>query len=245
MEFSDYIIYADESGDHSLTSINPQNPVFVLVFCIIEKRAYFETFVPAVQRLKFDFWGHDCVVLHAHEIRKAHGDFNILLDAKKREAFIARINVLIESLPFTVVSAVIDKQRHVLQYADPANPYEIALKFCMERTHHWLREHGQLDKLTHLVVERRGRTEDAMLELEFRRIADGHNHAGVMPTLAIRFMDKKHNSSGLQIADLLAHPIGRHVINPAQPNRAYDLIEKKFRQGPDGRISGYGLKIFP
>ena len=112
----------------------------VLVFCVIEKRAYFETFVPAVQRLKFDFWGHDCVVLHAHEIRKAHGDFNILLDAKKREAFIVRVNELIESLPFTVISAVIDKQRHVLQYANPANPYEIALKFCMERTHHWLRE---------------------------------------------------------------------------------------------------------
>lgn len=66
-----------------------------------------------------------------------------------------------------------------------------------------------------------------------------------MPTLAIRFMDKKHNSSGLQIADLIAHPIGRHVINPAQPNRAYDLIEKKFRKGQDGRITGYGLKIFP
>src|SRR5216683_621493 len=55
MEFSDYIIYVDESGDHSLTSINPQHPVFVLAFCIFEKRAYYETIVPAVQRLKFDF----------------------------------------------------------------------------------------------------------------------------------------------------------------------------------------------
>ena len=36
MNFSDYIVYVDESGDHSLTSINPQNPVFVLVFCVFE-----------------------------------------------------------------------------------------------------------------------------------------------------------------------------------------------------------------
>jgi hypothetical protein len=35
MEKSDYIIYVDESGDHSLTSIDPQFPVFTLAFCII------------------------------------------------------------------------------------------------------------------------------------------------------------------------------------------------------------------
>jgi hypothetical protein len=82
MNFSDYVVYADESGDHSLTSINPQNPVFVLAFCIFEKRAYVDMVVPMVQRLKFDFFGHDCVVLHGHEIRKAHGEFKVLLNAE-------------------------------------------------------------------------------------------------------------------------------------------------------------------
>ncbi|KAI94742.1 3-deoxy-D-manno-octulosonic acid transferase, partial [Rhodomicrobium udaipurense JA643] len=113
MSFSDYIVYADESGDHSLTSINPQNPVFVLAFCIFEKTAYRKQVVPAVQKLKFDFWGHDCVILHSHEIRKAHGDFNILLNAETRIAFVECINQLMAPLPFTVISAVIDKQRHV------------------------------------------------------------------------------------------------------------------------------------
>ena len=245
MTFGDYIVYVDESGDHSLTSINPQNPVFVLAFCIFEKAAYRERIVPAVQKLKFDFWGHDCVVLHSHEIRKAHGDFRILLNGRVRCAFIERINALMGELPFTVIAAVIEKNRHVLRYSDPANPYEIALTFCMERLQRWLGENGQTEKITHLVVERRGRTEDATLELEFRRIADGHNQVGRMPNLDIRFMDKKHNSTGLQLADLMAHPIGRHVINPAQPNRAYELIEPKFRKSAGGQIAGYGLKIFP
>ena len=31
---SDYIVYVDESGDHSLTSINPRYPLFVLSFCV-------------------------------------------------------------------------------------------------------------------------------------------------------------------------------------------------------------------
>ena len=58
-----------------------------------------------------------------------------------------------------------------------------------------------------------------------------------MPNLAIRFMDKKHNSTGLQIADLIAHPIARHVIDPDQPNRAFDIVRPKFRRGAGGKIN--------
>ncbi|MBA2728790.1 MAG: hypothetical protein H0U49_11540 [Parachlamydiaceae bacterium] len=36
-KFSDYLFFADENLDHGLTSINPENPVFVLVFCIFKK----------------------------------------------------------------------------------------------------------------------------------------------------------------------------------------------------------------
>lgn len=32
MTFSDYLIFADESGDHGLSTIDPQFPVFALVF---------------------------------------------------------------------------------------------------------------------------------------------------------------------------------------------------------------------
>jgi hypothetical protein len=90
-----------------------------------------------------------------------------------------------------------------------------------------------------------GRAEDAKLELEFRRSCDGKNAVGKMPNLDIRFVDKKHNSTGLQLADLVAHPIGRHVVNPDRPNRAYDTLEPKFQRGPKGEINGYGLKVFP
>jgi hypothetical protein len=246
MSFSDFIVYVDESGDHSLVSINPQNPVFVLAFCIFEKQSYISQVVPSVQRLKFDFWGHDCVILHSHEIRKATGEFNILQNAHVRADFNSRMNTLIEEVPFTIIAAVVDKQRHVARYSAPENPYEIALTFCMERLQRWLKERGQADRITHIAVERRGRTEDEKLELEFLRIKDGQgSFEGAMPNLGLRFMDKKHNSTGLQIADLVAHPIGRHVINPSQPNRAYELIEPKFRRSAAGRVPGYGLKIFP
>lgn len=198
-----------------------------------------------VQKLKFDFWGHDCAILHSHEIRKARGDFNILLNPKTRAAFIAAVNAMMDAMPVTIIAAVIDKPKHVRRHKESANPYEIALSFCMERLQRWLGEQGQGDVTTHVIVERRGRPEDDALELEFRRIADGRNMVGLMPNLDIRFMDKKHNSTGLQITDLVAYPIGRHVIAPTQPNRAFEVIEPKFRRSASGQVRSYGLKVFP
>ena len=245
MTFGEYIVYADESGDHNLVSINPENPIFVLAFCIFKKSDFTGKVVPAIQDLKFKYWGHDGIVLHGHEIRKRHGDFNILLNSGRREAFLTDLSEIIENTPMTIIAAAIDKTRHVKKYSSPANPYEIALAFCMERLQRWLIEQRQDAMTTHLIVECRGKAEDQRLELEFRRITDGQNALGKMPNLSIRFMDKKHNSTGLQVADLVAHPIARHVINSDQANRAFDIIKAKLRAGSTGKISGFGLKVFP
>ncbi len=99
--------------------------------------------------------------------------------------------------------------------------------------------------VTHVVFERRGRVEDNVLELEFRRVIAGANfHRRALP-FEIVLADKRCNSAGLQLADLIARPVGRHVIDSEQPNRAYDIIRTKFYRSPNGTISGYGLKIFP
>lgn len=243
--FSDYIVYVDESGDHSLQLVNPVNPVFVLAFCIFEKLNYVNSVVPFIQTIKFDFWGHDSVVFHSHEIRKSHGDFRILLNPSVRASFLDRLNKAMNDIDCTVIAAAIDKRRLIDRYARPGNPYRIALTFCMERLQRWLIERAAAQALTHIVLERRGRNEDTQLETEFHRIRGGDNHVGRMPNLDLRFMDKKHNSTGLQIADLVAHPIGRHVVDPAQHNRAYEIVGSKLRRGPTGVLLGYGLKVFP
>lgn len=53
------------------------------------------------------------------------------------------------------------------------------------------------------------------------------------------------NHCGLQLADLIARPIGNKVLHPDQPNRAYDLLEPKFRRSEKGVVEGFGLKCFP
>ena len=214
------------------------------MFAIFKKSEYVANVVPAVQSLKFKYWGHDGIVLHGHEIRKQHGDFRILINRTTEAAFLSDVSQLMAEAPYVLIAAAIDKSKHSKRYANPTNPYEIALTFCMERLHRFLAEQNQIGT-THVLFECRGAKEDQTLELQFRRVADGENAIGKMPNLDIRFMAKKHNSSGLQVADLAAHPIARYVIEPKQPNRAFDIVSSKMRKSPIGQTKGYGLKIFP
>ncbi len=50
-EFSKYIVYVDESGDHSLQSVDDNYPIFVLAFCVFHKRHYSESIVPALRKI--------------------------------------------------------------------------------------------------------------------------------------------------------------------------------------------------
>src|SRR5690348_10729335 len=67
-EFSDYVIYADESGDHSLAHVDRTYPVFVLCLCLMRKSHYADKIVPGFQRFKFEWHGHDSIVLHERDI---------------------------------------------------------------------------------------------------------------------------------------------------------------------------------
>lgn len=95
-----------------------------------------------------------------------------------------------------------------------------------------------------MIVERRGNTEDNELELEFRRICSGENYDRERLNFEIIFADKRSNSTGLQIADLVARPIGVSVLKPEQPNRAVDTLKDKLLQ-KNGRVDGWDLKRFP
>ena len=72
MEFSDYIVYVDESGSVDMLNNDPDFPVFVLSFCVFHKKYYTSTVVKAVEDLKFKHFGHDIITvsythLRAHE----------------------------------------------------------------------------------------------------------------------------------------------------------------------------------
>lgn len=243
---SDYIVYVDESGDASLTNPNPDYPMFVLAFCVFRKDEYVDRVSPSLQRLKFKHFGHDAVVLHEREIRKQMAPFVFLKSLEKRADFMADLDRIIVDAPMTVLAASIHKAELKAKYKAPYDPYFYAVKLCLERLDKFLSTRCKLGQRTFIIFEKRGKDEDAKLELEFRRIKDGANYKSAkLPDLEIIFADKKANSAGLQIADLIARPVGLRHLRPDQPNRAFDIIEPKFDRDGNGRYQGFGLKTFP
>ncbi len=247
--FSEFVVYVDESGDHSLTSIDSDYPVFVLAFCIFYKKHYLSHVVPQLQQLKFNYFGHDLVILHEHEIRKEKGDFTTFKSRADKNQFLTYLSDIIDGSNFIMASCVIEKNK-IRNPEGIGNPYHIALKHCLETLYELVTEKGQQELDTHVIVERRGKKEDSELELEFRRICDGENKYQRNLPFKIRMASKTSNSAGLQLADLVARPIGRHVLDPVQGNRAFDILKKKF-YCEGGRCAvgkGYdqwGLKYFP
>ena len=250
MNFANYILYMDESGSAELDHVDPDYPLFVLAAVLVSKEDNIDKVVPAVQRLKFDFVGHDQIVLHEIDIRKQDRDFLFLRrSAELRASFLGRVSSLVADAPTEVIAAVIRKDSLKHAYASPFDPYEIALQFCLEIASARLVSLGQSGREVCAVFERRGRREDNALELAFRRIVSGEARlqrgtanrakgARIMEfSWVARFVSKKANSSGLQLADLMARPIGLSVLREGQPNRAFDVIRPKLGAGQ--------MKCFP
>lgn len=231
--YSDYIVFVDETGDHGLDKIDASFPMFGLTFCIVRKTDYITRITPDFQAFKFKYWGHDTVVLHEHEMRKSIGPFAFLMGGEGlRSAFFGDLTALMEKTEMTLISAVIHKERHKAKYAYPWNPYEVALLFCLERLLGVMLARDQRGRTVHVVFECRGKDEDDALELEFRRIVGGmawgyrrmdFSSVKMEPV----FARKSANSIGLQLADMTARPSALRVLRPEQENRAYDTIAPK------------------
>lgn len=249
-EFSKYVVYVDESGDHSLQSIDENYPIFVLAFCVFHKNHYSDVIVPALEKFKFNYFGHDQVVLHENEIRKEKGAFNIFRSRDEKYQFLNELTDIIEFSNFILISCTIDKRALKKTNDIENNPYHTALGFCMETLYEFLSEKKQNEKKTHVIVECRGAKEDKELELEFRRICDGSNRINCNMPFEVIFSDKKVMSSGLQLADLVARPIGLHTLKPDQENRAFEILKNKFycnggRKELGKEYEGVGMKIYP
>ncbi len=221
--YSDFIVYVDESG-HASPDPDPSYPCFVLAFCLFEKRHYLSKIAPALQELKFSFFGHDMVIFHEREIRKRLEPFEILNDPRRREEFHERLTRLIQHAELDILSETILKEGNHLP---DDNLYHIALGSCLRQLFIRLEEIEKVSKTVHVVFEMRGNKEDKLLELEFLRICNGENdHQRSYPFVPV-FASKKANSTGLQFADLVARPIGLHRLRPDQPNRAFEVLKKK------------------
>lgn len=98
-----------------------------------------------------------------------------------------------------------------------------------------------------VVVEIRGKKEDANLLSYFNQLLDKGTYWVSSERMkqhinSFKFKPKKDNINGLQVADLVAYPITRYVLDPEMVNLAFDVLKWNiFTDG--GKL--LGLKVLP
>lgn len=241
-----YFAFLDESGDHGLSKIDPNFPVFVLSCVVFSQRAY-EAFLRDMNALKVNFWADGKVILHSRDIRKCEKEFKILLDYNIKASFYSQLDKIISTADYTIISVGIDKKEYIKRYGRISqNPYEIALSFIIERIV-FLMDSFKDSSNVKLLIEKRGRREDRALSESFERVkALGTYYVSSERiknyNIDIDFRSKKDNINGMQLADLVAYPIARHIMDEKRASPAFELIKPKIYQ-KNGKV--YGLKIHP
>ena len=241
-----YKLLLDESGDHGLGNIDPSFPVFVLCGVLISDEEY-NKMKKMVNDLKNKFWGNTNVILHSRDIRKCNNEFQILFDLSTKKDFYEDINKIMTDIDYEIIVSAIKKEEFIKRHGKLKDDvYEIALSFIMERAIFCLDTKNEVSSLE-IGIEKRGPKEDQKLSKHIETIRSNGTYyvdssrfrkVGSKP----HFFSKKENISGLQIADLLAYPIARYVIDETRANPSFNLIRGKIYTR-NGRV--FGLKIFP
>jgi Protein of unknown function (DUF3800) len=225
-DFSDYIVFVDESGSPTLSPMDPDYPIFVLAFCIVNKWAYVNLIKPAVARLKFEFFGHDQINLHSWEIRRAKGGFRMLQNPDLRARFMVSLPQIVAEADFKVIAQIVDKRLIENPSHHFLSSYEVTFNLGLAQVSFYLDALGETDKLVHIIAEARGEKEDKGLSDYFSWIVQDHLIDG-KPRFDLKIVPKVANVAGLQLADLCGYPIGRYYLNPAHRNRPFEMIKDK------------------
>lgn len=234
-----WIAFIDESGDHGLENVDPGSPMFALTAAVYRLEKYLNSDLPAIATLKHRFWSHEGAVLHSYDIAKKQGFFSFCANAERRQEFWDALSELIRGSSVKFISAVIDKERHKAQYANPGEVYYLAAQFVLERIY------MMTGKGTVLVFESRGDKEDAILAQWCERISGGANYGNDEMGCRWHFAKKAWNVAGLQMADLACQPIIHRVQNPDTQRPDWLAVRSRMRTSFFGKIDGYGLKVFP
>lgn len=246
------ILFLDESGDHSLSAIDPQFSVFALCGVIMEEDYHQKAATERLDAFKIGLFGNREIILHIADFTRNKSGFEAMSQHGFRTGFFDALQALINALEFKIVACVIKKQDHLQKYGlNALDPYLLSLSILVER---FIFECGSAGGT--IVAEARNPTLNNALELAFLDLKiRGTTYISAtkvqkrIRNFAIR--RKSDNVTGLQIADVVATPIGRHAMGKVtyphycDQGDFFSVLRGKFRQSSDGKIEGMGLVVLP
>lgn len=242
-----YKLFIDESGDHGLSNLNPDFPIFLLCGIVISSEEY-ERIRIGFNEIKQGFWKSEHVIFHSRDIRKCETEFKYLFDLDLKARFYKMLDHVISNSDYKIIASAIQKEKYIKLYGRLSDDvYEISLSFIIERAIFYLDDLKEDDISLEIIIEKRGFKEDKKLQEHFQRILSrgtGYLQSDRLGKyhLTISFKDKKENINGLQLADLIAYPIARYILEPDRINPSFEVFKDKFYRRLGKR---YGLKIFP
>jgi len=250
-----YRIYIDEVGNSDLDSSEDPNHRFLSLTGVIVDLEHIEKIVhPEMEALKAKFFRHhpdDPVIFHRKEMLNAKGSFEVLRDRKIRQQFDEELLGRLRAWEYKVVSVCLDKKRHKETYTVwRYDPYHYGLAVLLERFVFYLERVGAVGDV---LAESRGGNDDRRLKDSFARLWDkGSEYVSpdrfqkVLTSKQLKVKPKINNISGLQLADLVAHPSRNEILKeqklldrPLAPfaQRVIQVLQVKYDQD-GGRIFG-------
>ena len=128
------VLFLDESGDHNLSVIDPQYPLFVLGGAIVEQDYAEGRLTDELNIFKQTLFGRTDIILHTADIARNRNGFEGLKDTALRNRFYDALNALMRGLQYSVVACVIRKDEHLSRYGVAAlDPYMLSLDVLVER----------------------------------------------------------------------------------------------------------------
>ena len=217
-----YRMYVDEVGNPDLeSSDNPLHRFLSLTGVIIDLDYIRETVFPQMEELKseyFDSHPDNPVIFHRKELVNAKHPFEILRDPVRHKKFDDDFLGLLKSWEYTVISVCLDKKAHKETYQVwRYDPYHYCLALLLERFTFFLEQHNAVGDV---MAESRGGKEDTRLKASFSKLwQEGTEYISperfhnVLTSKQLKVKPKSNNISGLQIADLIAHPSRNEILN--------------------------------
>lgn len=245
MSHPTHLAFADESGDAGMKRINPTFPLLSFATCAFEASEYAQVVVPAVRELKQRYFGNRQVTLHERDIRRNIGVYGTLGGLAQRRAFEVELVELVEALPFVVIAIAVHKARLRARYPKPDDPYSLCLRFAIERLRMHVNAEAGRSHVARIIAESRNPVADRQLRAAFESFRTGDYLGTSIENVELDFATKRDGHAGMEIADLIANPIARHVLGLPEALIPFSVIDAKLRRDQWGSADGWGLKVFP
>jgi hypothetical protein len=253
-----YRLYIDESGDHTYKLLNDTSHRYLALLGVwFQQDKHYVEFADCLERLKRIIFGPSPdkpIVLHRSKIINRKGVFGQLCDREVRKRFDTKLIDIVGQACFKMICVIIDKQVHLERYYSPFHPYHYCLAAMLDRYSGWL---NYKNSVGDIMAESRARGEDLQLKQAYQRVYESgtlmfphEHHQKVLTSKDIKLKPKMANIAGLQLADILAHPVKQALlfekgkITDSSGNfgkQVYEAAKRKFNANDrTGKVEGYG-----